>query len=156
MTFKEFVKHEHGTYVSLTPSPESAKRLDDWVRDNLTLSNTVPRKDLHTTLVYSRTPVPAVESYPFRFPIVGTIVGWKLLGDDNNKFLVAHVLSSELQALYADMKMLGCTSDYPEYIPHITVVYDYKGELPDACPRGMHVTYSSVHIDGLKENWRPA
>jgi hypothetical protein len=155
MTFKQFCKHEHGTYVSLIPCDADAKKLTEWVGDNLTLSNVVPTKDLHTTLVYSKTPVPAVEDYQFGKYFSGKIVGWKLLGDEQNKFLVAHVESEQLQDLYADMQKLGATSDYPDYIPHITVVYDYEGELPTVYP-SMTITYTAVHVEGLKESWRPA
>lgn len=159
MNFSDFSdrvdKHKNGTYVCVDLIDSDAKLLHDWVVANLDLPNPVPQKDYHTTITYSRTPVPDVEDYEFKFPITGTITGWMVLGQDGNRFLVAHVESEQLHRINGDItREYGATSDFPTYIPHITISYDFDGEIPQNYP-AMQITYGSHKIDGLKPSWRP-
>lgn len=154
MSFSDFDKHKDGTYVSMKPSTSVADQLYDWVSNN-GINDPLDKGEYHVTVIYSRAPCPGADNYDFKMPIEGTITGWKIFDAPIGRCLVAHVQSEQLQTINSDLKVnYGATSDYPEYIPHITVSYNYKGELPQNYP-AMKITFDTVEVKGLDPTWRP-
>jgi hypothetical protein len=148
------IDHSHGTYVNVKPSEADKNKLYDWVVEN-GISKPMDKDDYHTTVIYSKTPCPDVDEYDFDLPITGSICGWKIFESTLGRCLVAQVQSEELQVINADLKRdYGATSDFPEYIPHITISWGYEGSIPDNYP-AMKITYDKVEVKGLDPNWTP-
>jgi len=132
------MKHPNGTYMSVKVSRATQKLLDKWSREH-NIPNPIDPKDMHTTLVYSRKPVPESDDYPINFPIACKIKEWQIFptGNEGKKCLVAVVESEVLQQHFRAIHTLyGASFDYPKYIPHITLSYDYglnkvPTDLPD-------------------------
>lgn len=152
----EDITHSHGTYVSVTPIQADVDKLYDWVTNNTNVVSN-PKSSYHVTVIYSRTPCPNVKAYDFNLPITGNITGWKKLGKTaDDHFLVLTLESEELDKINADlMRDYGATSDFPTYVPHISISYHHPGALPLDYP-AMKITFDSVSIEPLKEGWRPA
>lgn len=156
-SFKEFIsedEHKDGTYVNVKLNELDKDKLYDWVLSH-DISNPLDKDEYHVTVIYSRAPCPEAENYNYELPITGHITGWKIFDAPIGRCLVAHVDSSKLQTINTELKRdYGATSDFPDYIPHITVSYDYKGELPTEFP-DMLVTFDKVQVKGLDPTWRP-
>lgn len=158
MSFKEFVveqdEHSKGTYVNVKISDLDKNKLYDWVVGR-GINEPLDKNEYHTTVIYSRTPCPDAANYEYGIPITGNITGWKIFDAGIGRCLVAFVQSEQLQKINADLQRdYGATSDFPEYLPHITVSYSYIGEIPDDYP-AMRITYDQVEVKGLNPDWRP-
>lgn len=161
MTFKEMYlhleavrrknmnKHINGTYVSAKVSRASSKAIYDWVKSN-SIPNAADPKQYHTTITYSRKGIPDVEQHAFDVPIAGQITGWKIFPTQNgSNCLVAVVQSLDLEDYHHTIQNeYGATYDYPDYIPHITVSYDYNGSIPKTVPDAK-VVYDKVVVEPL-------
>jgi hypothetical protein len=158
MSFKQFNEevneHRDGTYVSATLCDEDKETLYNWVTSN-GISDPLNKDEYHVTVIYSRTPCPEAANYDYNTPITGNITGWKIFEAGIGRCLVAHIESEQLQTINADLQRnYGATSDFPEYIPHITVSYSYEGTIPDNYP-AIKVKFDKVISKGLDVNWRP-
>ena len=63
ITLREYAKHKDGTYVAFQMSADSKDLLDNFVAMSLGLTERVDKSTYHTTVIYSRTPVPAAEQF---------------------------------------------------------------------------------------------
>lgn len=151
----ESIKHSAGTYVSVKPIQADVDKLYDWIGQNTDITSN-PKDSYHVTVIYSRTPCPDVEKYDFNLPITANITGWKKLGKTaDDHFLVLTLESEDLNRINSDlMRDYGATSDFPTYIPHISVSYHHPSEIPQNYP-SMKITFDSVSVEPLKEGWRP-
>jgi hypothetical protein len=147
--------HEAGTYISLKLDAASAKALDDWTTDN-NIENPLDPSDYHVTVIYSRKGIPAVEGHEFDLPIVAKVSAFEIFPTQTgNECLVAKVDSKDLTDLHKSIrKEYGATHDYPEYKPHVTLSYDYKGELPKDVP-DITVTFNKVVVQPLDPDFKP-
>jgi len=152
----EDLTHPNGTYVSVKLRDLDESALYDWIHNNTDIVSN-PQSSYHTTVIYSTTPCPDVKSYDFNLPIEATITGWKKLGKTaDDHFLVLTLESEQLRKINGDlMRDYGASSDFPTYVPHISISYHYPYALPENYP-AMKVTFNSVQIEPLKEGWRPA
>lgn len=147
-------EHKNGTYINVKPTEEAKDTIFDWVSNN-GINDPLDKNEYHVTVIYSKTPCPGAVNYDFNLPIEGTISGWKIFDAGIGRCLVASIQSEQLQTINADLKAnYGATSDFPEYIPHITVSYNYLGEIPQNYP-AMRVTFNQVEVKGLDPTWRP-
>ena len=157
MNFKTFIiesDHSKGTYVNVKLSDSDKNRLYDWVTKN-GITNPLDKDEYHVTVIYSLTPCPDAAKYDFNLPITGRICGWKIFDAPIGRCLVAHVESEDLQRINADLKAnYGATSTFPEYIPHITVSYNFEGEIPQNYPAQL-IVFSQVEVKGLNPDWKP-
>lgn len=62
ISLKEHSKHEHGTYVAAHLSKDSQTELDNYIKLNFDLKERLDKTEYHTTIIYSKTPVPSAES----------------------------------------------------------------------------------------------
>ena len=155
-TILEDIAHPHGTYVSVKPIEADIDKLYDWVNNNTSVVSN-PKDSYHVTVIYSRNACPEVKAYDFNLPITGKITGWKKLGKTaDDHFLVLTLESEALHKINDDlMRDYGATSDFPTYVPHISISYHHPEALPENYP-AMTITFDSVSIEPLKEGWRPA
>ena len=147
---KNMTKHPGGTYVCANLSRQSKDALGKWVEENNIPSPADP-KQYHTTITYSRKGIPTVTDHKFDLPIKGKIIKWKIFpAQDNKKCLVAVVDSPDLEHYHTEIQtQYGAQYDYPDYIPHITVSYDYpSNSVPKILP-ALDITYVKIKIEPL-------
>lgn len=126
---REYAKHKDGTYVALEMNEHSRDLLDHFCEMNLGLAERIAKDQYHTTVIYSRTPVPYAENLPKDTTATGHALGYDLFPTkDGNKCLVIRMHLPEAVYLNDHLNSHGATSDYSEYKPHVTICYDYKSD----------------------------
>ena len=157
ISFREFLmesEHPAGTYVNVKVSDADKTRLYDWCEAN-GIGPLMDKEDYHATIVYSPTPCPDAKNYDFNLPAVGSIVGWKAFDSQLGRCLVAQIQSEDLTRMNADMKNIyGATSNFPEYIAHITVSWGYEGAIPENYP-AFKIKFDRSEVKAIDPNWKP-
>lgn len=141
--------HENGTYSSLQVSDESAEQIINWCKkSDIVVSNP---NDLHCTLIYSKTPVPELDKVDgMDVNIAGEVTEWDILGGD---CLVLLIKCPGAELLNKEMTDKGATSDYDEYIAHVTITTHYESEeKPDGTP-DFDIMFDSVKVNELEDDW---
>lgn len=123
--------NESGTYGALLLSKESKKKLHDWMQKHK-IDKLVDAVDYHCTVVFSTKPVPEVKNIPIKLPFTARFKEWKVFGDD--KMLVVVLNAPSAKKLFDKTIEMGAKTDYPEYVPHVTVALNYEGEVPKELP----------------------
>ena len=124
-------EHANGTFVALNMSTQSKKQLGDFVKNTLKLSTYDDPSTYHITIIASSTPLPqanelrvnAVQAKADHYELFNTRVG--------TKCLVLKVSSTKATQLNKLMIQQGGVSAFPDYNPHITLCFDYKGDSID-------------------------
>jgi hypothetical protein len=119
-----------GTYVGLRVlSPANSQLYSHFVEAKIPVKKPTFDKRLHTTVIYSRKHCPALKAEKGN-PHIATFSGYDLftgLGDE--RVLVARLNAPSIVGRHLIlMAEHGATYDYPEYVPHITICYDFKGD----------------------------
>lgn len=128
-----------GTYVGVTPTEKTECLLKEWAeQNNLTLDT-----GLHVTLLYSRVEIqiePEHYSYFKAEPLELCSLG--------DAALVLKIKSNSLQMRHDKLMDLGATHDYPEYNPHLTLMY--KGIVPrKLTPITFDLFFNSEYVEDL-------
>lgn len=148
--------HDSGTYVALELSPESRAQVDDFITNTLKLENPIHPDYLHTTVIYSHTPVPHAEylsrtieavGYAHRYEIFTTKTG--------KKCLTAIVDCSTAYELNKMLTVLGATSSFTPYLAHLTISYDYDGDIQNLPVIPFSLVYSTLLIKPLDLEFIP-
>jgi len=108
---------------------ESQKKMKNWMEFNK-IPDPTPIEELHCTLIYSK--IRPIDYTPSKIPIVVDLskVSFKHLGRLSPEVTV--ILLPKVPALtqrYELAKSKGAISDFPSYIPHITIsnkVFDFE------------------------------
>ena len=127
-------EHANGTFVALNMSTQSKKQLGDFVKNTLKLSTYDDPSTYHITIIASSTPLPqaaelhvgSVRAEPDHYELFNTRVG--------TKCLVLKVSSTKATQLNKLMIQQGGVSAFPDYNPHVTLCFDYKGDSIDHLP----------------------
>lgn len=136
-----------GTYSSVLPSTESKENLFAFVT-SLGIENLVEPDEYHCTLIYSKVSCPDIAQEDFNLPSNAMVIGYKILGTEK-KVLVAELYFPNAVRLHnLFMEKHGATHDYPEYIPHITIADDFKGELPVEIP-DFDIEFNGMTVEEL-------
>lgn len=149
-TFKEFVEmqlHEQGFgYVSVKPVAESLHEIRRIITE-AGLDNAIEPAELHMTLAYdSNNPVLTVDASDKI--LKGTMKEVKLLGDA----LVVVLESEEAQQRFNELADMGFGTDYPDYIPHISLKYNpSKEDFLDV--RNIFKNYKGKELKLYSEVW---
>lgn len=118
-----------GTYCALYPDARSRDLLAVFA-SQFEGGTIQPSEKLHCTVLYSRKPVDIQDS-DFELPYEG-------IGDevscfpqqDGKKCVVLKISSLRIPVLHHTLRRVyGATHDYPTYEPHVTLVYDYEGDV---------------------------
>lgn len=129
ITLSEEKNSEHiGTYAGYKLEPNSARRLLEFCRKKLPQNVILPKEDdLHCTLLYSRKHLPNYK--PARYlRHYAKVLRYEVFGDPNEEkgCLVAVISCQSIIDRHKFlMKEHGGTYDYNNYIPHITIAYDF-------------------------------
>jgi hypothetical protein len=140
---------EKGTYASLGVDVNSRKKLYKWL-EKQKIENLIDIAEYHCTIVYSTKAVPEVENIDVNFPIKAKPKEWKVFGTDN--LLVLVVDNPEIVELFKKTRKMGAESDYPSFVPHISVAKNYKGDVPDALPKFL-ITFNSFKVGTIDEDF---
>ena len=131
LTLREFAKHKDGTFAALNLSRASQKQLDDFT-DGLKLKNKIDPSTYHITVAMSDAPVPQAENLKPSLPMQGHATGWEVFNTKTGtRALVLRVNSPSATRLHNKLKKMGATSHYPTYKPHVSIVFDYHGDVKD-------------------------
>jgi hypothetical protein len=125
---QEIAKHKDGTYVAFEMRQDSKDLLDNFVKMNLGLDERISPDEYHTTVIYSRTPVPDAEQFKGPMTASANVVGYEVFPTKTgDKCLVMRLQSQSIEFLNKKLTELGATSDYDTYKPHVTICYNYTG-----------------------------
>lgn len=122
-----FKTMKYGTYIAATPTEESLDSLEK-LQKRLGIKNPVSRDEMHCTIIYSLRGDPNVR--PYNKGWTAEASGLRLLGENKN-CLVLELESEDLQRRHEQLKYNGLTHTFDEYIPHITLSYEYEDEEID-------------------------
>lgn len=144
-------KHPYGTYAEAATDEKTNEILFEFIK-KYDIPN--PVSDFHCTVVYSRTPAPTYEKYKVTLPIIAKITEFKVFEqEDGKKALVVCLDAPELnRAHYDALEHHGASYDYIQYIPHITLSYDYTSKT---LPKNLPVcdpTFVKFTVKPLKRN----
>ena len=160
-SFREFLmekeEHKNGTYVEVVPNTTTKNLLSQWSRKHL-VTNPIQADKYHTTLVYSRKGTPKVQAYPINLPIKCKVKELKIfptqMKNTNGKCLVAVLDSKELNNHFDKIhRGYGCSYDFPEYIPHITLSYSFVGEVPKDLP-DFEIVFDKKKVSALDMEYK--
>jgi len=117
--------HEGLGYVAQRVLIEDSTRISK-VLKSVELKNLFDHKGYHFTLYYDRlNPVIEYNEMSRDVFFTATPVGVKILAPDSPTPALAIIFESkELDARFKELKELGFTSDFEDFIPHVTVKYN--------------------------------
>lgn len=103
---------------------ESGIKFYNWMKRN-DVPDPVEMEELHCTLIYSKTDPTNYEASNTPIDIDLSLGEFAHLGksEDNMATVLKLPLTSALSQRYNLVKSKGATSDFPTYIPHITLSY---------------------------------
>ncbi len=131
MNFKNFINEsENGSYVAAKFTEETNDKLFNWVSSqNLPQRiSLIDKNDYHCTILYSKKSLKKIDWINKDISLTASIKGFEIFTYlKTSKCLVLKIKSKELSNIHKYLLDVGGVSDFPNYIPHITVFYD----LPD-------------------------
>jgi 2'-5' RNA ligase len=158
-SMSQYAKHKDGTYVSLEMSSESCALLDNFVKMNLGLEERVDSKTYHTTIIYSRYPVPTAENLAGSIDTDAIATGYEIFPTKTDgSCLVLRIACPKATELNTQLTQQGAISDYDSYKPHITLAYDMKQIIsPDSLPLP-HFTlkFDRINVAPLDPQFTPS
>jgi len=146
----ESAAHSSGTMVSLRLSENSARQLHTWCK-----AHGVPcmsPSELHLTVLFSRNPVPHLVSMNGNaVQVPARIRGWTKLGDNA---LCLDLDCGLATKFHQSLRAQGGTHDWPEYIPHTSVSYDYgnRTDLPKSVP-DFALAFDQIQVKEINPNY---
>lgn len=156
------VASKKGTYASVSFDKETQEAVKKYQDEN-GISNPVPVDKLHTTLLYSRKHLPEYEATgDLDEPMVGTVKGfdvWDSQASGKGEKTKCLVLEYNCECLTKRHKSLmdehEATYDYDEYKPHITMSYDFDGDV-DKLPKFTdNINITKETGEDLDLSWDP-
>lgn len=158
--FAEYLaEQQQGVYASAILTDESKQQLYDFVDKNLNLDKKTAKEDYHTTVVYSRKPFGVkfgdVPLTPLAV-LTTKATGYELFNtQDGGKCLVLKLDSPFLTSLHNAYIGAGASYDYDEYKPHITLCYNFTGELGALPLPDFDIQYDKLEIKPLDTDYKP-
>jgi hypothetical protein len=150
------MNHTNGTYVALEVDPFCRRLIDDFSRQSLRLDNRVDPDTLHTTVIYSRAPVPEAYGMRTNCCVVARPIAYEIFPtSDGKRCLVLLVESTRLRDLNEMLVKCGATSDYDRYNPHVTLSYDFTESLSDLPLPPFSIQYDTLTVEPLDEEYVP-
>ncbi len=150
-------RRDPGIYVSCVYDRESLHPLVQWMKEHNIPSPVIPG-DIHTTILYSRTPVkgiPPIDFSNWEIEAAGFDLFPVARGVESVKALVIKLASPALVDAHKKLISLGGSHDFPDYHPHLTISYNVdpgfdlsKLKLPK-----IKLKPKAVYIKPLDVNW---
>jgi hypothetical protein len=122
---KDYIVSEEGLYSYFNLTKTSQKLLHAWAVEQ-GIDNIVPADELHATVIYSLNDFDGYTVSPERTIFISPkTYEMKVLGPPEKPALVLSFYSEKLVNRYKEAKQLGAKFLYPNFIPHITISYDW-------------------------------
>lgn len=139
---------KHGKYVARTVK-NSDELYSHFKKQGIDI---LPSKDLHSTIAYSKKDFPHEldESNIYIHP--KDVKGFDIFGDNKN-VLVMKFNSNELQKRHDETIKNGAMYDYNSYEPHITLNYDYSGDISKLEKPNFPIVLHNEYQEGLDETY---
>jgi hypothetical protein len=145
---KDNLGHDHGTIARTDLNPISAQILYKWCTDRNI--ECIRPENLHCTLLYSSQPVPHLsELHGYEIETDATITEWAILG---SSALVLMLDCPVAKKAHEFMLSRGGTHDYKEFLPHLTINYNWNKPLPTELPN-MRLKFNTIHVMGIDPNY---
>lgn len=140
--------HPHGTIAMLKLSEACAQTLSEWCRDNRIPC--IDKDKLHCTVLYSKKPVEHLVKHNNKKILAqGKILEWKKLGPA----LTLHLDAPLAHKIHKYMRKQGGTHDFPEFIAHTSVSYDWpQQDLPAVIPE-FPLIFDQLHVKAIDPNF---
>ena len=139
--------HPSGTYACIIPSRESREEILKFCVDQ-GIDNLVDSDEYHCTIIYSKKECPDVAKEDFGLPCNGLVTGFKVLGKDEKVLVLELYCPNAVRLHELFIEKHGATHDYPEFISHITIASDFKGEPPTEVPE-LEIRFTGYKIEEL-------
>lgn len=111
----------NGTYVAIKFSADTLLRLQS-LQKRAKLNNPIPLEELHATVCYSRNPIHVVPKVGNKVIAVHGFV--ENLETKDGNAVVLRLDSPYLAERHEQLRKLGATHDFDDYLPHISLSYD--------------------------------
>lgn len=117
---------QEGLYVAAFFSDETQRLLAEYMAEHK-IPNPIPAPSLHTTIVYSKVPVPDFDQCDFPLeitvdPAYCKIETWET--PTGGKCVVLRLVSPYLELRFQEAMAAGATYDFEEYKAHISLTYE--------------------------------
>lgn len=148
--------HPDGTYAEVAPTPKSLRAIES-VITKLGIKEPTPSSEIHCTITYSRKPCPSLADYEPQLPVSARIQGFRVFPmQTGGNCLVLELDSPGIEELHEYARRLGCSHDYPEYTPHVTLTYKWPNkELPDMDVSAIKLAFDRFTVKPLRPNYVP-
>jgi len=147
MKIDQLQSQKNGTIALLKLEEDSSNSIKIWC-DNHSIKCLNP-EDLHCTVLYSRKVVPDLDILNgMNIKFQAKIIEWEKF----DKALVLKLDSSKINKLHNIMMNQGGTHDFPEFIAHITVSYDYNDEIPVIIPK-ITVKFNKLLVEPIDKDF---
>lgn len=127
---------QRGTYVALKLTPESQRALEEYsYAHGINVPVKILEEGYHVTVLYSIVPCYGIQVDPtkmYRAQFNGFDMFTSGYGSNNqeNNVLVVKIFCDELTRRHEFFKTIhGATHSFPQYSPHVTMNYTFKGDI---------------------------
>jgi hypothetical protein len=152
MKFEELME-EKGTYVGLRVlKPGGLHLYQHFKKAGLKVRQSMFEQRLHTTVIYSTKHHPELKAktaqYRARFK------GYEIFDARKGERVLVMLLDAPgIEARHEFlMKKHGATYDFPVYQPHITLNYDFTGDIKDIPPYPYDIMLGEEYVEDLDLN----
>lgn len=157
------IERRNGTYAAATYDDLTGSELADWLNLHK-IPNQIPTNKLHSTIIYSRTPIPTISHIEMGAEELKNL-GWRFIPDklalftssDGDKdVLVLTLKAPELVDMHENCLFSGATHDHDTYQPHVTLSYDIPKDFDwrNIPVPSMYFVPSRIYFEPLNLNWK--
>jgi len=152
------IEENTGTYAKLLPSEDTRNKIA-LIMTMFNLENHTSPRDLHVTLIYSRSECNIVKE-TVGLPVRANGKAFSIFANANGgNCLVVELESEEMQSLHKRfITDHGATHSYDSYKPHLTLSYDYNStDVPSdtMLEHFYHLCFDQVVVEPLSFDWIP-
>ena len=145
-----------GTYVGLRVLQPACDLLYQHCKNaNIPVKKSTFDRRLHTTVLYSRNHHPDLETAPSD-KYIAKITGYAIFGEQEGmRILVAKLHAPAVVKRHNFlMAKYGATHDYPDFNPHISLCYDFNGDIDKIPPFTHHIILGDEYTEDLDLAWK--
>jgi hypothetical protein len=147
MKLSEFAK---GTYAAFKLDTHSVEALYEFCK-SLGIDNLVQADDYHCTILYSKVHCPDIAHEKMPLPCTAKAISYEMFGEDEGALVLKVDCKAAVQLHKTCIEKYGATHSYDEYVPHITLAYDFSGPLPKQLP-DVDIIFTKFIIEDLEND----
>lgn len=144
---------KNGNYFGAKPSEETLESIESLMK-KLKISKPIGLEDIHVTLMYSEDKgnpmIPPSSDLEYK----ASASKFALFGP-NKDCLVIKLDSDDLKNRHNQLLAHGFIHSYDEYSPHITLSYNYEGDLPssDLLKDLGELVFGNEYVMAIDDSW---